>query len=211
MTTQAPAGPPKPRKEEIIEVATALFAERGFEGTSMSDVAGRVGVRKASLFYHFDTKDALYEAVLDRIVAQVGASLSAAYQGGGTLVERLEGAADAVSALLSERPVAARLLLREAIDWGPIIRGKLLGTVLGVLEAGAAFLQEGQRQGVFVEGDPRQLVLTALGAHLVPFALVQLVERYVGVDPFDPTFVAARRSALRAQVRAMVVRRPQDP
>jgi hypothetical protein len=59
-----------------------------------------------------------------------------------------------------------------------------------------------------VEGDPKQLVLTALGAHILPFAVGQLVERFVGMDPFDPHFVAERRLALRAQVRDMIVRRP---
>ena len=58
-----------------------------------------------------------------------------------------------------------------------------------------------------MEGDPKHLVLTALGAHFLPFALGQLVQRYVGIEPFDPRFVADRRLALRAQVRDMIVRR----
>jgi AcrR family transcriptional regulator len=206
----APSSAPglaRPRKEEIVDVATPLFAERGYEGTSMNDVAERVGMRKASLFYHFATKDALYEAVLDRIVTQVGASLTAVYAGQGSLVERLEAAADATSRAFSERPFVARLLLREAMDWGPVIRGKLLGTVMTVLEGGAQFIALGQREGVFVAGDPKQLVLTALGAHILPFAVVQLVERYAGTDPFAPEFVEARRAALRTQVRDMIVRK----
>ncbi|MGH7434937.1 MAG: TetR/AcrR family transcriptional regulator [Polyangiaceae bacterium] len=197
----------RPRKEEILDVATTLFAERGYEGTSMNDVAERVGMRKASLFYHFATKDALYEAVLDRIVTQVGSSLSAVYAGQGTLVDRLEAAADATSRAFSERPFVARLLLREAMDWGPIIRGKLLETVMMVLEAGAQFIALGQREGVFVAGEPKQLVLTALGAHILPFAVVQLVEKYAGMDPFSQPFVEARRAAVRAQVRDMIVRK----
>jgi hypothetical protein len=68
-------------------------------------------------------------------------------------------------------------------------------------------VKAGQEAGAFVEGDPKQLVLTALGAHILPFAVGQLVERYVGVDPFDARFVAERRVALRAQVRNMIVRR----
>jgi AcrR family transcriptional regulator len=207
MTIPAAPEHPKPRKEEILDVATSLFAAHGFEGASMNDVAERVGMRKASLFYHFATKDALYEAVLDRLVREVGDGLSAAYLGQGTLVERLEGAADAVSDVVSGRPFAARLLLREAMDWGPVIRGKLLGTLLAVLEGGAAFIEVGQREGVFVAGDPKQLVLTALGAHILPFAIVHLVERYVGMDPFAPAFVEARRTALRTQVRDMIVRK----
>jgi TetR/AcrR family transcriptional regulator len=206
MTIPAMSEQPRPRKEEILDVATTLFAERGFDGTSMNEVAARVGMRKASLFYHFATKDALYEAVLDRLVREVGDSLSVAYLSQGSLVERLEAAADAVSSAITARPFVARLFLREAMDWGPVIRGKLLGTVLAVLEGGARFVAMGQREGVFVEGDPKQLVLTALGAHLLPFAVVQLVERFSGVDPFSAAFVEARRAALRRQVRDMIVR-----
>jgi AcrR family transcriptional regulator len=44
----------KLRKEEIVAEATRLFAERGYEGTSMGDLAERVGLRKASLFHHFE-------------------------------------------------------------------------------------------------------------------------------------------------------------
>jgi AcrR family transcriptional regulator len=198
---------PRPRKEEILDIATSLFAERGYEGTSMNDVAERVGMRKASLFYHFTTKDALYEAVLDRLVSRVAVPLGAAYSSEGTFAERLDTAADALTTVLGERPFAARLLLREAMDWGPVMRGKLLESVLFVLEGGAAFVKAGQEAGAFMDGDPKHLVLTALGAHFLPFALGQLVQRYVGIEPFDPRFVADRRLALRAQVRDMIVRR----
>ena len=44
---------PRPRREEILDQATQLFAERGYEGTSMADLAERVALRKASLFHHF--------------------------------------------------------------------------------------------------------------------------------------------------------------
>jgi AcrR family transcriptional regulator len=197
---------PKPRKEEILDVATRLFAERGYEGTSMNDVARRVGMRKASLFYHFATKDALYEAVLERLVASIGAALGAAYAGEGSFAARLEQSADVVTAALAAHPCAACLLLREAMDWGPVIRGKLLEDILGVLEAGAAFLRAGQDAGELVEGDAKQLVLTAIGAHFMPFALGELVERYTGQSPFSAEFVAARRAAVRRQVRDMLVK-----
>jgi len=206
MNTATQETQPKPRKEEILDVATRLFAERGYEGTSMNDVAERVGMRKASLFYHFATKDALYEAVLDRSVASIGAALGAAYAGEGSFAARLEQAADVMTVALGAHPCAACLLLREAMDWGPVIRGKLLDAVLGVLEAGAAFLRAGQEAGEFVEGDAKQLVLTALGTHFLPFALSKLVERYTGHAPFSPEFVAARRAAVRRQVRDMLLK-----
>jgi AcrR family transcriptional regulator len=196
----------KPRKEEILEVATRLFAERGYEGASMNDVAESVGMRKASLFYHFATKDALYEAVLDRLVVTLQAALEAIYVSSGTFPDRLDAITETVVTLLSSHPYAARLLLREAMDWGPVIRGKLLERILLVLEAAAAWVRAGQEQGAFVEGDAKQIVLSVIGLHFLPFALGQLVERYTGQDAFDPAFVAARTTALKAQVKAMQLR-----
>ena len=59
------------RKEEILVEATRLFAERGYEGASMGDLAERVGLRKASLFHHFPSKDVLYATVLTQLMDSV--------------------------------------------------------------------------------------------------------------------------------------------
>jgi len=197
--------PPKPRKEEILDVATRHFAERGYEGTSMNDVAEAVGVRKASLFYHFETKEALYEAVIDRLIATIATPLGAAYEAEGTWEERLVNAADTVTSVLASHPYAARLLLREAMDWGPIVRGKMSGQAVAVLEMSAAFIRAGQEAGVFGKADARQIMVTLIGLHFVPFALGQLVEQFTGKQPFDPQFIEERRAAVRRQVRDMVV------
>ena len=71
------------RKEEIIVVATQLFAERGYEGTSMGDLAERVGLRKASLFHHYASKDELYCAVLERLVGSLGQLVMASLMASG--------------------------------------------------------------------------------------------------------------------------------
>lgn len=197
---------PKPRKEEILDVATRQFAERGYEGTSMNDVAEAVGVRKASLFYHFETKDALYEAVLDRLIATIATPLGAAYDAAGPWEERLVNAADTVTAMLASHPYAAKLLLREAMDWGPVIRGQLSEHAVAVMEMSAAFIRAGQEAGVFAKSaDARQIMVSLVGLHFVPFALGQLVEKFTGKQPFDPQFVEERRAAVRQQVRDLVV------
>jgi AcrR family transcriptional regulator len=197
----------KPRKAEIVEVAMRLFAERGYEGTSMNEVAARVGMRKASLFYHFATKDALYDAALERLVASLQAPLEAIYASGGTYSERLDAVTDTLVGILGSHPYAARLLLREAMDGGPVARSTLVDRMLGVLEAAAAWVRTGQEAGAFVDGEPKQVVLSAVALHLLPFALGPIVERYTGTDSSDARFVEARRNALRAQLRDMNLRK----
>jgi TetR/AcrR family transcriptional regulator len=192
-----------PRREEILDRATRLFAERGYEGVSIHDVAERVGIGKASLFHHFENKDALYEAVLDRLVTDLKEPLEEIYASSGTFAERLDALTSTLTRAFGERPYAARLLLRETMDWGPVMRDKLGERILLVLEAGAAWVAAGQQEGVFVEGDARHLVLTALGMHVLPFALAKLVERYTGSAPFAEAFIAARSKELRRHARGL--------
>ena len=64
--------PARPRRrgeataERILDEAEALFAERGFAGATLRDVATRVGIRNPSLYNHFPSKECLYVAVLER-------------------------------------------------------------------------------------------------------------------------------------------------
>ena len=55
-------------RQSILETATRLFAAHGFDGTSLQDIAESVGIRKASLLYHFPAKEKLRLAVLDRLL-----------------------------------------------------------------------------------------------------------------------------------------------
>ena len=57
------------RREQILEVATRLFAERGFSGTSLDDVAAEIGFTKPAIYYWFDSKDEILFEIHDRIVA----------------------------------------------------------------------------------------------------------------------------------------------
>ncbi|MEV7043896.1 TetR/AcrR family transcriptional regulator [Amycolatopsis sp. NPDC051061] len=67
MTGPAPASRRKQLMEnEVLEHATRLFAERGFAGTSLQDVAGSMGLKRPALYYYFKSKD----EVLDRLIVE---------------------------------------------------------------------------------------------------------------------------------------------
>ena len=56
-------------KQEILNKALQLFTEKGYEGTGMDDIAKAVGIRKASLYYHYDGKESIFLAVFTGILA----------------------------------------------------------------------------------------------------------------------------------------------
>jgi AcrR family transcriptional regulator len=72
--TERPTTPRLPaaeRRLQLIEVALAVFAERGFHGASMNDVAESAGVTKPVLYQHFTSKEALYRELVDDLGARL--------------------------------------------------------------------------------------------------------------------------------------------
>ena len=57
-------------KQEILEAALELFSVQGFEATSVSQIADAVGIRKASLYSHFENKQAILDALVKNVLAQ---------------------------------------------------------------------------------------------------------------------------------------------
>jgi AcrR family transcriptional regulator len=167
----------------------------------MADLAERVGLRKASLFHHFTSKEVLYAGVLERLIARVGQTVAAGTMAPGTYEERLDNIADAITRVLCEQPYAARLLIREVMDWGPIARDHLSDQIVGVMNAAEGFIRLGQENGAFAKLDPKQVVLTLVGIHFMPFAIGHVVKAFIGIDPADEAFVAPRALAVKEQVR----------
>ena len=210
MTQSAPNS--TSRRDLILEAATRLFAERGYEGASMADLAESVGLRKASLFHHFASKDALYNAVFERLVTTLGGLiLEAASSTEGTFVERLDRMTDSFVSALGVQVAASRLILRELMDWGPFVRVRFGETWLPVLKAAERFVEEGQQAGAFVpELSPRHVVLSGLSLYMTTFAIGGLVEQFAGTDTFEPAFVEERKTQLRIQLHAMLLRNPSE-
>ena len=57
-------------KQDILEAALDLFSVQGFEATSISQIAGAVGIRKASLYSHFESKQAILDALVEDVLQQ---------------------------------------------------------------------------------------------------------------------------------------------
>ncbi len=63
-------------RQRILDVAARLFATRGYAGTSIRDIADELGVTKAALYYHFESKEVLLQHIVEQAFTQVNAVLS---------------------------------------------------------------------------------------------------------------------------------------
>jgi AcrR family transcriptional regulator len=101
------------RREQLIEVARALFAERGFDGTAIEEVANRAEVSKPVVYEHFGGKEGLYAVVVDREVTTLLAMMREALTA-GTSRELLEQAAISLLDYIEARPDGFRILVRDS-------------------------------------------------------------------------------------------------
>lgn len=115
MDKQAPAGGGKrsgrkareSKRERVLEVAARLFSSKGYAGTSIRDIANEVGILSGSLYYHFESKEAMLIAVHSKGVSQVVSAVEAALAAtaDGTPWERFSAACTAhLETLLSDSP-----------------------------------------------------------------------------------------------------------
>lgn len=97
-------------RARIIAVAAQLFAEHGYEGASIRDIAQAAGMTTASLYYHFSGKDDLFVAVHGRALRGVADAVARAVKGLSDPWDQLEAAVAAHSATLLEKGNASILL-----------------------------------------------------------------------------------------------------
>jgi AcrR family transcriptional regulator len=146
MTEQSPAGMTRraaqgrATREQLIEVATVLFAERGYEETSIEAVLAAAGVSRGALYHHFGGKDALFEAVLAAVENGVTARLAAEIAGAPDAVSAVESAALAWIEMAGD-PVIQRIILSDAPSvlglerWRALNEEYSLGATRALLQA----------------------------------------------------------------------------
>ncbi|MGH3345029.1 MAG: TetR/AcrR family transcriptional regulator [Carbonactinosporaceae bacterium] len=116
----------KSRREEysdatragLLDSALQLFAERGYARTSLDDIASATRVTKGALYHHFDGKQALFEAVLDRLEIGMQERVTRAASGAGDAWAATQAGLDAFLTLCCE-PAYARIVMQE----GPVALG----------------------------------------------------------------------------------------
>jgi TetR/AcrR family transcriptional regulator, regulator of cefoperazone and chloramphenicol sensitivity len=163
----------------ILGAAMRLFAERGFDATSIRDVAAEAGVSSSLVVHHFKTKAQLKAATDARLIATLT----------GMLAEMspedvdLSDASVLMAQALREEPELFGYLRRMLVDGGEAATGLFLALV----EATATELAAQEAAGVVLpSADPHTratfLIVNDLGAII----LGDLIEQAIGIDPFTP-------------------------
>ncbi|HZA41787.1 MAG TPA: TetR/AcrR family transcriptional regulator [Actinomycetota bacterium] len=154
---------PDERRRRLILEASRLFGSRGFDGTSLDDVAQADGIRKQTLLYYFPNKDALFNACIDELGDRLAATLRAGLMQPTEGWERVESVIRSIFRLAEEWPQFP-LLAREATRHSPQVVERVAAKLEPLRKRAIVFLGREMREGRFRTQDPGLLLFTLYGA-----------------------------------------------
>lgn len=149
-------------KSRVAEAASSAFAERGFAGTSLDDLARVVGLTKQTILYHFGSKDGLLEAVLVDGASELVAVLETAASETPLGWPRVEAIVRASFGLAVSQPELVGLL-REVSRLGSPRSDVVIDRLTPLIDRALAGLESGMDAGLFRRSDPRILLASVYG------------------------------------------------
>lgn len=140
--------PAEERKNEILDVAEQLFAEKGFDNASTNDIIKRIGIARGTLYHHFGSKEEILDALVERMTREGIARARAIISDKSIpLLERLSGA---VMALSLDNGAGQEVFEQIHKPQNALLHQKMQESLIsGVVPLISELIKEGNEDGIF--------------------------------------------------------------
>jgi TetR/AcrR family transcriptional regulator len=204
---------PTDTRDRVLQVAQALFAERGYRGASLRDIAKRIGIKAPSLLHHFPSKQQLYLAVLDKMFESLEDAANAIAWGRESRQERMRQAVTDAIDFIASRPDFVRIMWKEMADESGVGRQVLKRRLPPLFSTAVNFIFRGQRDGEFrAEVDPLHFMWSLNSITIGYFTTAAMIRRLWSMNLLEPAMIDRRkREVLDMVERTLFTSKPQTP
>lgn len=184
-------------RELVLAEALRCFADQGYDGTSLNDIAAGVGIRRPSLLHHFGSKEQLYREVFDLMLGDWFERLEAAVATAEQGLDKVDHVIAAGFDFFVDNPDYVRLVRREALDSGARLGIDLASVLRPLWDRAVQYFRREIAAGSIRPHDPEQFLLSGYGAILSYFSDAPLMGGLLDDDPLGPAALRRRRDHLR--------------
>ena len=198
----------KPGKtaEKILTAARAVFAENGYSGTHMSEIALRAGVNKATLYYQIGDKDTLYANVIHQVIGNIAQNIALAVANANGPEEKIHAYINTIVEAVDKNQEIPSIMMREVASGGATMPRVVLEDIASILTIVAGVLEEGRKKRVFIETVPFLIHMMVMGTILFYKKGSLIKDR----QPWVPEALKAHdkklKSSLGKEVAALVLK-----
>ena len=151
----------------ILEAAKDVFAEKGFAGARVDEIARRAGVNKAALYYHIGDKKALYADAFHNVIGTAAQRLIEGIKGSKTPEEKIKTYLKTLAKTFDENPQVPRMMMREMASGGQNLPDIFFQDLFSIFRTLSGILEEGKSKGVFIDSLPLLVHFMAIGATVI--------------------------------------------
>jgi TetR/AcrR family transcriptional regulator len=203
---------PTDTRDRVLQVAQALFAERGYRGTSLRDIAKRIGIKAPSLLHHFPSKQQLYLAVLDKMFESLEDAANAIAWGRESRQERMRQAVGDTIDFIASHPDFVRIMWKEMADESGVGRQVLKRRLPPLFSTAVNFIFRGQRDGEFrAEVDPLHFMWSLNSITIGYFTTAAMIRRLWSMNLLEPAMIERRKREVIDMVERTLFTTPQEP
>lgn len=192
-----PRATPSDRRERILDSAREEFAERGFAAARMEDIAKRVGISRAALYLAFDSKEAMFRALVSEVITEMMPTLLPSDYGSLPAPALLRAFVKNAMKRIASPDMAflPRLIVGEGRNFPELARFYHETALICVLGAVERLIIHGIDRGEFACADPKMAARSVAGG-IIFAALWRNVFEPVGAEPLDVEWMAENHAGL---------------
>lgn len=184
-------------REAIIVEARRCFAEHGYEGTSLNEIAEAVGIRRPSLLHHFASKEAMYAEVFAISLEEWSERVEGAVGSGVDGWKKVDLVITTGFRFFVENPEFVRIISREALDDGANLGIDLGAALRPFLLRAMGWFDHEIAEGRFRRVDTEQLLITGYSIMFGYFSEAPFLASLLDRDPMSPEALEARLQHVR--------------